>query len=147
MVSCATVTPEMVVVLWVGFDEPRSLGQAAARIAVPIWARFLKEATGGEVAGMCGIQWTSFLAQGATWMEQKKVRILTQIGGPDGISCSFQVSTNSGEPFASILARNLFSKHRCRPALGDKAVKSGPEVSLVGMAFPLSRARKRLTWA
>jgi membrane carboxypeptidase/penicillin-binding protein len=44
-------TPEMVVVLWVGFDEPRSLGQASARIAVPIWARFLKEATGGEVAG------------------------------------------------------------------------------------------------
>ncbi len=48
----AGFTPEMVVVLWVGFDEPRSLGQAAARIAVPIWARFLKEATGGEVAGM-----------------------------------------------------------------------------------------------
>jgi len=44
-------TPEMVVVLWVGFDEPRSLGQASARIAVPIWARFLKEATGGEVVG------------------------------------------------------------------------------------------------
>jgi penicillin-binding protein 2D len=40
------------VVLWVGFDEPRSLGQAAARIAVPIWARFLREASGGEVAGV-----------------------------------------------------------------------------------------------
>jgi len=48
----AGFTPEMVVVLWVGFDEPRSLGQASARIAVPIWARFLKEATGGDVAGM-----------------------------------------------------------------------------------------------
>jgi penicillin-binding protein 1B len=47
----AGFTPEMVVVLWVGFDEPRSLGQAAAHIAVPIWARFLKEASGGEVAG------------------------------------------------------------------------------------------------
>jgi len=32
-------------------------------------------------------------------------------------------------------------------ALGDEAVKSGPEVSLVGMAASLSRARKRLTWA
>ncbi len=42
----------MVVVLWVGFDEPRSLGQASARIAVPIWARFLKEASGGGVAGV-----------------------------------------------------------------------------------------------
>ena len=48
----AGFTPEMVVVLWVGFDEPRSLGQAAARIAVPIWARFLKEATGGSVDGV-----------------------------------------------------------------------------------------------
>jgi penicillin-binding protein 1B len=48
----AGFTPEMVVVLWVGFDEPRSLGQAASRIAVPIWARFLKEATGGDVPGV-----------------------------------------------------------------------------------------------
>jgi penicillin-binding protein 1B len=47
----AGFTPEMVVVLWVGFDEPRSLGQAAARIAVPIWAHFVKETTGDEVAG------------------------------------------------------------------------------------------------
>jgi penicillin-binding protein 1B len=47
----AGFTPEMVVVLWVGFDEPRSLGRAAAQIAVPIWTRFLEEATGGEVAG------------------------------------------------------------------------------------------------
>jgi penicillin-binding protein 1B len=48
----AGFTPEMVVVLWVGFDEPRRLGQAAAQIAVPIWARFVKEASGGEVAGV-----------------------------------------------------------------------------------------------
>ena len=48
----AGFTPEMVVVLWVGFDEPRSLGQAAAQIAVPIWARFVKEASGGDVAGI-----------------------------------------------------------------------------------------------
>ena len=47
----AGYTPEMVVVLWVGFDEPRSLGQASARIAVPVWARFVREATGGAVTG------------------------------------------------------------------------------------------------
>jgi hypothetical protein len=68
-----------------------------------------------------------------------------QIGSPDGISCSFQVSANSGEPFTSICSRNLFSKDRCRPALGDERVKSGPQVSFVGMAFSLSSARKRLT--
>jgi hypothetical protein len=68
-----------------------------------------------------------------------------QIGGPDGISQTFQVNTYSGEPFAPILARNLLSKDRCRAALGDKAVKSGPEVSFVGRTLSASSARKRLT--
>src|SRR6185503_5725797 len=70
-----------------------------------------------------------------------------QIGKPAGISPVFQVSAYSGTPFKSIRARNLLSKECCRAALGDKAVKSGPEVSFVGMAFPLSSARKRLTRA
>ncbi len=47
----AGFTPELVVVLWVGFDAPRTLGQASGRIAVPIWARFVREATGGTVDG------------------------------------------------------------------------------------------------
>jgi hypothetical protein len=68
-----------------------------------------------------------------------------QIGGPDGISQSFHVSAYSGEPFTSISACNLFSKHRCRFALGDERVKSGPQVPSIGMAFSLSSARKRLT--
>jgi len=68
-----------------------------------------------------------------------------KIGGPDGISTAFQVSAYSREPFVSHASRNLLSKDRCRAALGDEFVKSGPEVSFVGMAFPLSRARKRLT--
>jgi penicillin-binding protein 1B len=44
-------TPELVAVVWVGFDEPRSLGIAAAGIALPVWARFLRDATGGQVRG------------------------------------------------------------------------------------------------
>jgi penicillin-binding protein 1B len=44
-------TPELVAVVWVGFDEPRSLGLAAAGIALPVWGRFLREATGGQVRG------------------------------------------------------------------------------------------------
>jgi hypothetical protein len=40
----------------------------------------------------------------------------------------------------------LLSSNHWRLALGDEAVKSGPEVSFVGMAFPLASARKRLTW-
>jgi penicillin-binding protein 1B len=47
----AGYTPELVVVVWVGFDEPRSLGVPASRVALPVWARFLREATGGEVRG------------------------------------------------------------------------------------------------
>jgi len=68
-----------------------------------------------------------------------------QIGGPDGISQVLQVSAYSSEPFAAILACNLLSKDDWRAALGDEAVKSGPEVSLVGMALAVSSARKRLT--
>jgi len=44
-------TPEIVAVVWVGFDEPRSLGLAASAIALPIWGRFLRDATGGTVRG------------------------------------------------------------------------------------------------
>jgi penicillin-binding protein 1B len=47
----AGFTPELVVVVWVGFDEPQSIGLAASRVALPIWTQFMLEATGGEVAG------------------------------------------------------------------------------------------------
>jgi penicillin-binding protein 1B len=45
-------TPEIVAVVWVGFDEPRSLGLASSAIALPIWGRFLRDATGGAVRGV-----------------------------------------------------------------------------------------------
>ena len=63
-----------------------------------------------------------------------------QIGGPDGIFQCFQVSANSSEPCAAILTRNLLSKDDWRTALGDEALELGPEVALVGGAFPLSGA-------
>jgi len=44
-------TPELAVAVWVGFDEPQSLGLPSSRVAVPIWARFVRGATGGEVRG------------------------------------------------------------------------------------------------
>lgn len=44
-------TPRLVVAVWVGFDEPRSLGLASSSVALPVWARFVKEVTGGRVAG------------------------------------------------------------------------------------------------
>ncbi len=44
-------TPELVVVVWVGFDEPKSLGVPSSRAALPIWTRFVQEATGGWIRG------------------------------------------------------------------------------------------------
>lgn len=44
-------TPRLVVAVWVGFDEPRSLGLASSSVALPVWARFVKEVTGGRIAG------------------------------------------------------------------------------------------------
>jgi penicillin-binding protein 1B len=44
-------TPELVAAVWVGFDEPRDMKLPASRLAVPIWLRFLEEATGGVVPG------------------------------------------------------------------------------------------------
>jgi hypothetical protein len=63
-----------------------------------------------------------------------------QIGGPDGISCAFQVKSNSGEPFKSQFSRNLLAKDRCRMTLADEPEKCGPEVALVIRPLPLAGA-------
>ena len=47
----AGITPELAAVVWVGFDEPREMRHASSSIALPVWQRFLKEATGGRVQG------------------------------------------------------------------------------------------------
>jgi membrane carboxypeptidase/penicillin-binding protein len=47
----AGYTPDLAVVVWVGFDQPKSIGLAAARVALPLWVRFLQEASGGAVPG------------------------------------------------------------------------------------------------
>lgn len=44
-------TPELVVAVWVGFDKPRSMGLASSKVALPIWARFVREVTGGTIRG------------------------------------------------------------------------------------------------
>ena len=43
-----------------------------------------------------------------------------EIDSPDGVVRCFQVSVNKVEPTEAVLARNLFSKHRCRLALPDE---------------------------
>jgi penicillin-binding protein 1B len=44
-------TPELVAVVWLGFDEPRGLGVPSSVGALPIWRRFVLGATGGQVRG------------------------------------------------------------------------------------------------
>jgi penicillin-binding protein 1B len=44
-------SPELVAAVWIGFDEPRSLGLPSTQIALPLWIRFVREATGGRVRG------------------------------------------------------------------------------------------------
>jgi membrane carboxypeptidase/penicillin-binding protein len=44
-------TPELVAVVWIGFDEPRSVGVPSSRGALPIWRRFITDATGGHIRG------------------------------------------------------------------------------------------------
>jgi penicillin-binding protein 1B len=44
-------TPELAVAVWIGFDEPRSLGIPSSVGALPIWRRFVQELTGGEIRG------------------------------------------------------------------------------------------------
>ena len=44
-------TPELVVAVWVGFDNPRSLELPASRVALPVFKHFVLEATGGQIRG------------------------------------------------------------------------------------------------
>jgi penicillin-binding protein 1B len=45
-------TPDLVAVVWIGFDEPRSVGMTSSQGALPIWRRFMEETSGGRVRGV-----------------------------------------------------------------------------------------------
>ena len=44
-------TPDLVAVVWIGFDDPRSVRLSASAGALPIWRQFIHGATGGRVRG------------------------------------------------------------------------------------------------
>ena len=44
-------TPELLAVVWVGFDEPHSIGLASSTGALPIWVDFMREAVGDRARG------------------------------------------------------------------------------------------------
>ncbi len=46
----AGYTPDLVTVVWVGFDRRQSLGLSGAQAALPIWTAFMKKATAGRPA-------------------------------------------------------------------------------------------------
>ena len=41
-------TPDLVTVVWVGFDQRQSLGLSGAQAALPIWTTFMKHVTAGQ---------------------------------------------------------------------------------------------------
>ncbi|MFT5442350.1 MAG: penicillin-binding protein 1B [Myxococcota bacterium] len=45
-------TPELVAVVWIGFDEPRSIGVSSSQGPLPIWASFVRESFGVQTRGM-----------------------------------------------------------------------------------------------
>jgi penicillin-binding protein 1B len=44
-------TPELVAVVWVGYDEPATIGLPSSQGALPIWTDFVTEVTGARVRG------------------------------------------------------------------------------------------------
>ena len=46
----AGYTPDLVTVVWVGFDRRQSMGLTGAQAALPIWTAFMKRATAGRPA-------------------------------------------------------------------------------------------------
>ncbi len=44
-------TPEIVAVVWVGYDVPASIGIPSSQGALPIWTDFMKEVTGTHIRG------------------------------------------------------------------------------------------------
>jgi len=44
----AGYTPDLVTVVWVGFDHGRAVGLPGSQAALPIWAQFMREATAGR---------------------------------------------------------------------------------------------------
>jgi penicillin-binding protein 1B len=43
----AGYTPELVALVWVGYDQPQSIGLTGAQAALPIWTRFMQQAMEG----------------------------------------------------------------------------------------------------
>jgi membrane carboxypeptidase/penicillin-binding protein len=43
-------TPELLTVVWVGFDDNQPVGLSGARAALPIWTQFMKNALAGRAS-------------------------------------------------------------------------------------------------
>jgi penicillin-binding protein 1B len=44
----AGFTPDLLTVVWVGFDDNQPVGLSGAQAALPIWTQFMKAATAGK---------------------------------------------------------------------------------------------------
>ena len=48
-------TPELLTVVWVGFDDNQPVGLSGSQAALPIWADFMKRALGGRSSTACKV--------------------------------------------------------------------------------------------
>jgi hypothetical protein len=117
-----------------GLGQPASWAATPISVSAPVEARpfrFRKSAGELFVGCACGVGHPE-----DTLSDMRRARARSaQIGTPDCISQCFQVSTYSGEPFTSILARNLLSNDRWRAALLNETQELGPQMTLVTGSF------------
>ncbi len=45
-------TPDILAVVWVGYDDNKPLGLSGSQAALPIWTRFMKSAVSGRESGV-----------------------------------------------------------------------------------------------
>jgi penicillin-binding protein 1B len=85
-------TPELLTVVWVGFDDNAPLGLSGSQAALPIWTEFMKSA----LAGRTNLQFQA--PEGVTWAEiDRDTGKLALPGCPRTMSESFISGTEPGD--------------------------------------------------
>ena len=111
-------TPELVVAVWVGFDDGRPLGLTGARAALPIFGRFLLAALGpeggrdfAEPAGLESVaihEGSGLRAGFFCWGEREWFLAGTapqERCGPDWLPSTSRVASSPGSPRSSPTSR------------------------------------------
>jgi penicillin-binding protein 1B len=97
-------TPELLTVVWVGFDDNQPLGLSGSRAALPIWTQFMKAAPARSSRRRKASRSSRSIPKPASWLRR---------------------SARSGSPRRSSRGRNRHSPARCIARAG-KPAGAGP---------------------